>query len=136
MDPYAGNSLLAEFTNDLNPNTSAQEHLDALEFVKLHKDLKLDGALFDPPYSYRQVKEHYEMVGHKPTYKDTSYNFYGRVIRPLSAMIKTGGHAISFGWNSNGFGKVNGFKIIEVLLVAHGLHHNDTIVTVEAKIAP
>lgn len=27
-----------------------------------------------------------------------------------------------------------GFEIIEILLVAHGLHHNDTIVTVERKI--
>lgn len=136
IDPYAGNSNLAEFTNDLNPNTTAQDHLDALDFVNKYKNLTFNGALFDPPYSYRQVKDHYEMVGHKPTSKDTSYNFYGRVIRPLSKTIKTGGYAISFGWNSNGFGKVNGFEIIEVLLVAHGLHHNDTIVTVEQKRRP
>lgn len=41
--------------------------------------------------------------------------------------------AISFGWNSQGFGKNLGFKIIEILLVAHGRGHNDTIVTVEER---
>ena len=48
--------------------------------------------------------------------------------------IRTGGHAISFGWNSNGFGKRRGFEIVEIMLVAHGTHHNDTIVTVEKKV--
>ncbi len=49
-------------------------------------------------------------------------------------MIKVGGYAISFGWNSSGFGKKRGFEIIEILLVAHGGRHNDTIVTVERKV--
>jgi hypothetical protein len=36
IDPFNGNSTLAtkEFTNDLNPDTSATYHLDALEFLK------------------------------------------------------------------------------------------------------
>lgn len=33
-----------------------------------------------------------------------------------------------------GIGKKNGFEIIEILLVAHGGMHNDTIVTVERKL--
>ena len=41
---------------------------------------------------------------------------------------------ITCGWNSNGFGKNRGFEIIEILLVAHGQHRNDTIVTVERKV--
>ena len=45
-----------------------------------------------------------------------------------------GGFCISFGWNSNGMGKNRGFEIVEILLVAHGGHHNDTIVTVEKRI--
>ena len=31
-------------------------------------------------------------------------------------------------------GKNRGFEIVEILLVAHGGHHNDTICTVEKKI--
>lgn len=38
---------------------------------------------------------------------------------------------ISFGWNSNGIGKTKGLEIIEILIVAHGGQHNDTICTVE-----
>lgn len=47
--------------------------------------------------------------------------------------IKPNGLAISCGWNSGGFGKMLGFEIVEILLVAHGGNHNDTIVTVERK---
>lgn len=45
-----------------------------------------------------------------------------------------GGYAITFAWNSNGIGKKYGFELQEILLVAHGSQHNDTIVTVEKKI--
>lgn len=107
-------------------------HLDALDFSQIVTG-PLEGVLFDPPYSYRQVSEHYKSAGRKPTQRDTSYNFYARVMDPLASKIKPGGLAISFGWNSNGFGKKRGFKIKEILIVAHGLHHNDTIVTVEEK---
>ena len=135
VDPFAGANSPAEITNDMNPEMPTDYHLDAEEFVKsIPMTNKLNGVLFDPPYSYRQITEHYKNFGRKADYKDTSYNFYKRVIDPLSKKVRRRGYAISFGWNSNGFGKVNGFKIIEILLVAHGLHHNDTIVTVERKI--
>jgi hypothetical protein len=92
-----------------------------------------EGGLFDPPYSYRQVSDHYKVIGKKATALDTSYNFYARVLDPMAKLIVTGGYCISFGWNSNGMGKKRGFRIVEILLVAHGMHHNDTIVTVERK---
>ena len=31
-------------------------------------------------------------------------------------------------------GKNRGFEIVEILLVAHGGHYNDTIVTIEIKL--
>ncbi len=52
----------------------------------------------------------------------------------LAPKIKPNGLAITFGWNSQGFGKNLGFELKEILLVAHGRSHNDTIVTVERKI--
>ena len=48
--------------------------------------------------------------------------------------MKLNGIVIHFGWHSNGFGKMRGFKIIEIMLIAHGRKHNDTIITVEKKI--
>jgi hypothetical protein len=41
--------------------------------------------------------------------------------------------AISFGWSSNGIGKTLNFEQLEILIVAHGGIHNDTICTVERK---
>jgi hypothetical protein len=54
-------------------------------------------------------------------------------MNPICDKIKVGGYAISFGWNSNAFGATRGFEVVEILLVPHGGHHNDTIVTVEQK---
>lgn len=135
-DPFSGNNSPASLRNDHDPSVAAAEyHMEAEQFVK-HIVPGLVGAIFDPPYSYRQVSEHYKHRGKKATALDTSYNFYARVMTPLAKKIYQGGCALSFGWNSNGFGKKRGFEIIEVLIVAHGLHHNDTICVAERKVIP
>ena len=135
IDPFAGDNSPAGCTNDHNPEKKAIFHMEALDFVKQEKDsgFLYDGALFDPPYSYRQVSEHYKVLGKKATQLDTSTNFYNRVLNPLADVIKQGGHCISFGWNTNAMGKNRGFEIVEILIVAHGGHHNDTLATVEVK---
>jgi hypothetical protein len=133
IDPFCGWNSPAQITNDHNPAvTPAKYHMEAVDFANW-LDAEYDGVLFDPPYSYRQVSEHYQVIGKKATQLDTSTNFYNRVKMPIAPKIKAGGLAICFGWNSNGFGKKLGFEIIEVLLIAHGGHHNDTIVTIERK---
>jgi hypothetical protein len=48
-------------------------------------------------------------------------------------MVKTGGIVLSFGWNSIGFGKGRGYKLVEIMLVCHGSAHNDTICIAEQK---
>lgn len=132
IDPFSGENSPAEIRNDINPDMPAEYHLQAEEFVKKVEGNR-PGGLFDPPYSYRQVKEHYEFMGQKPTKLDTSTNFYSRVKNPMTDKIKVGGYVICCGWNSNGFGKKRGFELIELLVVAHGTEHNDTLVTVERK---
>jgi hypothetical protein len=121
-------------TNDHNPEMPAQYHLDAEVFCRQLSG-SYRGILFDPPYSYRQISEHYRLVGRKPTALDTSNRFYNRVMNAICDRITPGGYAISCGWNSNGFGPHRGFELVEVLLVAHGQHRNDTIVTVERKVS-
>uniref|UniRef100_A0A6M3L0X0 Putative methyltransferase n=1 Tax=viral metagenome TaxID=1070528 RepID=A0A6M3L0X0_9ZZZZ len=132
VDPFAGMNSPAQITNDMDTEMPTMYHMEAEEFCRSLPG-SYDGVLVDPPYSYRQISEHYRGRGIKATYKDTSYNFYKRVYKEIAPKIKEGGVAISCGWNSNGVGKCEGFDVIEVLLVAHGLHHNDTIVTVERK---
>lgn len=139
IDPFAGDNSPAEFTNDWNIERHAKCHMEAEAFVlKLaaNKTMRrrVRGAIFDPPYSYRQVSEHYRVVGRKATALDTSYNFYRRVMVPLSVLLQPGAVALSFGWNTNGFGKSLGFEKLEVLVVAHGGHHNDTLCLAERKL--
>ena len=133
IDPFAGWNSPAEFTNDINPKAPTTHHAEAELFVQSF-GLGKYYALFDPPYSNRQISEHYKEAGLSATQLDTSAQFYSKVKDKLAGVIRDGGYVISFGWNSNAMGKNRGFEIVEILLVAHGGHHNDTIVTVERKI--
>lgn len=129
IDPFAGNSDLCYCSNDINIKTKAWKHLDALTFLNDFKNV--EGILFDPPYSPRQMKESYKNAGLKTTKELMQSSFYSKIkdkIVHINPKI-----VISFGWNSNGMGKNRGYKIKEILLVAHGGNHNDTICTVETK---
>ncbi len=131
IDPFSGWNSPAEFTNDLNPEAPTTHHKHAFAFCdELQGPFK--GALFDPPYSLRQVKECYDSFGISMTADESRDASFSKVKNLLTPKIDW---AISFGWNSNGFGKTRGFEIVEILLVPHGGHHNDTIVVVEKKIA-
>jgi len=132
VDPFARDSKRANITNDINENTSAEFHMDALEFLKMMGDNWADGVLYDPPYSLRQVKECYDSVGRDLTSHE-SRHFFSDLKREIARIVKPGGKVISFGWNSGGIGKTNGFEIQRILLVPHGGPHHDTIVTVEIK---
>ncbi len=134
IDPFARNSNIATYTNDLDPNTSAHYHLDALEFLQRFDSNSVNTVLFDPPYSPRQVSECYTQLGKTVNMQTTQSKFWGDLKKEISRITVQGGIVITCGWNSGGIGKSNGFEIQEILLVAHGGWHNDTIVTVEKKI--
>lgn len=130
IDPFAGWNSPAEITNDLNPESPSIHHKHALDFCDELKET-YKGVLFDPPYSLRQVKECYDSFGISMTADESRDASFARAKNLLAPKIDE--YAISFGWNSMGFGKNRGFEIVEILLVPHGGHHNDTIVTVERK---
>ena len=123
--PFAGWNSPATIRNDINPNREAEYHLDFSEFLKVVGD-GWDGTLFDPPYSLHQVNQVYEGHGLRKQYSLAADLISGKIVH--------GGHCISFGWNTNGLGKSRGFEIKEILIVAHGGSHNDTLVTVEGKL--
>jgi len=133
VDPFARNSAWATVTNDINPDTSAQFHLDAVEFLQKFETSSVDGVLFDPPYSPRQIKEVYDAIGIPLTMETTQARFWARVKDEIARVVKPGGKVISCAWNSMGIGQSRGFTITRILLVPHGGWHNDTIVTVEVK---
>lgn len=133
IDPFANRNKLATITNDLSEEFDTDYHLDALDFMKIFDDSSVDGVLYDPPYSPRQVSECYNNVGYNVTWDTTKASFWGNHKREISRIVKLGGKVITFGWNSGGIGYKYGFEIERILLVPHGGWHNDTICTVEIK---
>lgn len=137
IDPFARNNTHADWRNDLNPTTTAPFHLDAADFCRaaMARGARCTLALFDPPYSPRQISECYKNIGREVTTADTqNAALYKRVRDSLDPLIAPGGIVLSFGWSTNGMGKGRGYEIVEILLVAHGGAHNDTICLAERKL--
>ena len=137
IDPFVRNSIFKDrckFTNDLNQEIQATHNLEALDFLKTLDTASIDGVLFDPPYSFRQIQECYNGIGRKVFQSDTQGSFYKNKKDEIARILKQDGLCISFGWNSMGIGKNRGFEMVEILLVPHGGSKNDTIVTVERKL--
>lgn len=133
IDPFANENKLATVTNDLNADYDTDYHMDALDFLKTFEDESVDVVLFDPPYSPRQVSECYKSMDMTVNFQTTQASFWGNLKKEVSRIVKPNGKVLTFSWNSGGIGKKAGFEIVEILLVAHGGWHNDTIVTVEQK---
>jgi len=134
IDPFANSSKVANVTNDLCPDYDTDYHMDALDFMKMFEDNSVDIVLYDPPYSLRQVSECYKSVGIPVTMETTQSSWRRKHLDEIKRIVKPQGKVLCFGWNSSGVGITRGFELIEILLVAHGGSHNDTIVTVETKI--
>lgn len=137
VDPFARNKRWCTYTNDLNPNTQAEYHMYALDFLKMlkSKEVQADVIIFDPPYSLRQAQEVYEQFG-QWTFKDTQNVVKWMAEKEICYdILKPKGVFLHFGWHSNGMGKSRDMCLEELLLVAHGGGHNDTICIAERKIA-
>jgi hypothetical protein len=132
VDPFARNKRWATYTNDLNPTTEAEHHMDAVSFLNMLADqgVKADCVLLDPPYSPRQISECYAAAGLRAGMRDTQNAvLYAKVRNAARRLCYAGTTVLSFGWNSAGMSQ--GFERVEILLVAHGGAHNDTICVVE-----
>ena len=134
VDPFANNNSLATITNDIDPEMPTKYHMDATDFLKILPNNSADVVLYDPPYSPRQVAECYKKFNQTVNMKTTQASYWSNQKKEIGRIVKSGGYCITCSWNSGGIGKKYGFEIIEILLVAHGGWHNDTIVVVERKI--
>lgn len=139
VDPFARDNRWATYRNDINPATAATYHMDAEAFMYfLAEDEgdclagKIDLAILDPPYSPRQISDCYKAAG-LPIGRSGTQNaaLYARVREALKPLLTPDAIVLSFGWNSAGMGK--GFRQLEILLVAHGGAHNDTICVAEQR---
>jgi hypothetical protein len=146
VDPFARDCKLACITNDLNPDTEAEHHMDVYDFALW---LRAEGIsprsiIFDPPYSARQAADCYQAIGVDPeTLKAVRERKGNSGTRTgsgwsierdaLSRIQQVGDVCMSFGWESNGMGKKRGYFIEEILMVAHGAGRHDTICVAERK---
>lgn len=133
IDPFANNNKLATVTNDLDPQYKTDFNLDALEFLQDINDESVDGVLFDPPYSPRQVSECYKSMGMTVNTQTTQSSYWSNLKKEISRIVKPNGQVLTFSWNSGGVGIKYGFEIVDILIVAHGGWHNDTICVAERK---
>jgi hypothetical protein len=137
IDPFSRNKRWATHTNDLNPKTEAEHHMDAEDFLRMlaAQGVKADLIIFDPPYSPRQISECYMEAGIKCGTKETqNAALYSRVKNAMAEVLTDDAIVLSFGWNSAGMGKKHGFEQIEIMLVCHGAAHNDTICLAERRL--
>ena len=133
IDGFANTSRIATVTNDIDPQYDTDYHLDAYDFFRQFDTASVDAVLYDPPFSPRQVMECYKKLNLTVDWETTSGRYWAKHKSEISRIVKPNGIVISCGWNSGGMGKKYGFEIVEILLVAHGGQHNDTIVVVERR---
>jgi hypothetical protein len=133
LNPFANRSKYG-ITNDLDTEQDTDFHLDALDFLQQYEDNSVDFILYDPPFSPRQVSECYKSLDMTVNMQTTQSSYWSKQKKEISRVLKTGGKVITFGWNTGGIGKGNGFVIQKILLVAHGGWHNDTLCTLEEKV--
>lgn len=136
IDPFARNKKWATYTNDLNPETKADHHMEAVDFLKMLSldNVRCDLMIIDPPYSPRQISECYSHVGKKATIEDTQSSFWKNIRDAADPLMTPSSIVLSFGWNSVGMGKKRGYEMIEFMSVCHGGAHNDTICIAERKL--
>jgi hypothetical protein len=128
VDPFAGKNSPANEQNDIQDDCGNidADHKDALEYLKGKRTARYDTVLYDPLYSITQARQY----GKK---EFSSMKYWADCKNEVARIIKPGGKAICFGWNSMGLGKNRGFEMTRILLVSHGASRNDTICTVEIK---
>lgn len=134
VDPFARNKRWATFTNDLNPDTTAEHHMDAAAFLAMLEEegIQPDLIIFDPPYSKTQAKVCYDGIG--ADHLDLRDVGHWRTEKAVcQRILKPGGVFLHFGWHTNGMGKRRGFEIEHILMIAHGGPRYDTICMAERK---
>lgn len=139
VDPFARNKRWATYTNDLNPDTAAEWHLEAREFILglVARGIRADLVIFDPPYSVQQCKTAYAGFGVQFGQDEvtSAWGTWSKHKDAINDLLTPGGISLCFGWDSCGMGKERPFRIEEILMVCHGAGHNDTICIAERKMA-
>jgi hypothetical protein len=113
-----------EYRVDLDPDVSADSHMDALEFVEGWTGPKFGTTLLDPPYGLRKSMEMYGGRISSP---------FRRLKDALPRILLRRGLVVTFGYHAVSMGRERGFELERVLLMSHGGAIHDTIASVERR---
>jgi hypothetical protein len=129
VDPFARNCEWArQWTNDIDVNTKAKFHMDALEFLKSMEKNYFDCVLFDPPFSPVQAERTYES-GHVNVYTDPKY--VKDCWKEIARITRPGGKVLKLGYNSSRHSTV--FDLDKGWIVNFGANRNDVVMTLWTK---
>lgn len=146
VDPFAResftNSIENFVTNDLNTEFATTYNMEFKDFARhmrtrfLHgHSPNIDLVFFDPPYSLRQLKDHYDGIGKHLELWQT-HNMWAEGKDHLASMMPVGSRVVSLGWTTSGFGRKRGFEKV-ALHVFEQVAREDRyalLVTVEEKV--
>lgn len=127
VDPFARNCSWGTMTNDIDENTDAQSHMDALLWLESIDRSIADYVLFDPPFSRRQAEEKYS--GHVNVYTDPGY--VTKCFKEIERILKNGGKVLKLGYNSTKHSKL--LDLEKGWVVNFGGNRNDVIMTIWRK---
>lgn len=127
LDPFArACPWAAPQTNDMDPETPAESHLDAIEWVETLTPSATAIGLVDPPFSDRQANEKY---GTPNLYCRPGY--MSRLQEGVAAAICSGGYIIKCAYNTNSPSPL--FELVEVQICHYGGNRNDVLISVWRK---
>jgi hypothetical protein len=107
-----------------------QEQRYALDRLRSLPNDSEQAVLLRPPTSFQQAADYIRSHGMK---WDGRTTWWAMLKDEVSRVTANGAVVISVGWDSNGLGQNRWFNLERILLVGHGSHWHDSIVTVERK---
>lgn len=126
-DPFARNCQIGHiWTNDINPETGANYHLDALEFLKIVPSDSMNIVIFDPPFSTHQNDTKYEFDGESKNIY-TIPGYVKKCMKEIERILIPGGYLLKYGYNSTRHLPSLEFK--KGWLINFGGNRNDVIVS-------
>ena len=125
--PFAGKFRFGQIDgsefiyNDINPEISAEHHIDAYKLVWLYKKGFFDCIIADPPYTIRKAIE---------IYKNEKHMKICRFRDSVRYLLRLGGIYIELGYNSNG---IYGFEKLALGICNVGIKRHDILIIVQKK---
>lgn len=134
INPFSDNNKIATITNDFDINKNSDFHLEALDFLQHLKNDSCDIFLFDPPSNPNRMKFYFEEMNLKLHKKYYLTDYWTKLKKEITRILKINGYVISLGYNSGGVGKTNGFNIEEILILSNYYLKNDIFCVIDKKI--